>query len=232
MTGNIVDNIDEELDKLNWDFVFSEAKRMQEEEDRLGEIYQSFLTPSGIYLAKYVKKILTERPDITDRDWVCAAADMMDDCKINGVELSVANALRLTEKRDKPMDTADLVKLMESFGITDDNFREVIDKGLASFDKELEELAQKDVNEDAVRSALLLERLGKDLAESNSDIVLLKVPNIEMDDGRLKLAFFTDEFTEDEQKTLYDMKLVSDRFKYEEKYGIGYATFYVDDLLK
>ena len=80
-----------------------------------------------------------------------------------------------------------------------------------------------------VARAVEMTRIGKELSDGHKDIVLMGIPaDLSWSFAQLKLAFFTDKLTEEEQKKIYDLRLLSDRVKFNTKHGIGYGIFKID----
>lgn len=191
----------------------------------------------------YINEIMEMHPEITDPKIIGVAAEQMDDCHINGVEISVENALRLTSGV-KFVDSAKSISDVLSGGKYGDLEKEISQKlgdvkdrsaeSLLDFIKKAEEhFSQKPGSElkpTSVAQAQELAKLGNELADGNKDIVLTELPDLRWKDTRLKLAFFTDTLDEGELKILYDMRLIADRVRFKVEDGIAYATFYIDDM--
>ena len=72
-------------------------------------------------------------------------------------------------------------------------------------------------------------RLGRSLADGNKDIVLMGIPaDLSWDFAQLKLAFFADELSADEQENVQKLRSLADETEFYVEYGIGYAVFRIN----
>lgn len=174
---------------------------------------------------KYAKKIMDAHPEITDPLVVEFAAGKMEECADDGADLSVDDALRLTAKHD-PIPTAqDFMDTLAKGGIqTQGDLLDLIEKGFENTPK-----APENISRSTTERSAQMTRLGRSLADGNKDIVLMGVPaDLSWDFTQLKLAFFADELTEDEQKTINEIRALADEVKFYVEYEIGYAVFRIN----
>lgn len=174
----------------------------------------------------YVLQIMAERPDITDENDIDFAACLMDECAEDGVTLSVDNALRLTKEKAPVPTGIEIKEHLGKIGLdSDDKLLSILQKSL----DELEENRPEEPKMPDIARAMEMTRIGKELADGNKDIVLMGIPaDLSWSFAQLKLAFFTDELTEEEQKRIYDLRLLSDRVNFTAKHGIGYGMFKIN----
>lgn len=190
------------------------------------ELEKYFSNPMYYSMKKFIKKVMKERPDITDADDIEFAANIMEQCDGDGVKLSVDDALRLTKNRDPVPTKEEFNAKLESLGLAS---ADAALEFLKTMDKEFEESRAESVTMTTVARAVEMTRLGKRLAENNPDIVLMGIPeDLSWEFAQLKLAFFTDALSVDEQKTIYDLRLLSDNVNFQVKNGIGYGMFMID----
>ena len=187
------------------------------------ELNKYFSSPIYEGTRKYAKRVMKERPEISDPNVIEFAACMMEQCGWDSVELSVDNALRLTKDHDPVPTMEELSKRLERIGLDSD------EKMLALLQNKMKDIQDSEaqtITMTTVARAAEMTRLGKLLEDGNADIVLMSIPaKLSSGEGMLKLAFFTDSLSDDEQKTIYDLRLLSDKVKFTTKNGIGYGIF-------
>ena len=187
------------------------------------ELEKYFRHPRYHGMGEYIKKVMTDRPDIDSEDDIEYAAAIMQECDGDGVELSTDNALRLTRLRDPEITEEEFNERLEKLGLND--AAKAIEL-LKQIDEDVEKNRPKTLTMTTVARAAEMTRLGAKLENENKDIVLMAIPaDLSWSTAMLKMAFFTDELTDEEQKTIYDIRLLSDSVKFYEKYNIGYAIF-------
>lgn len=187
------------------------------------ELEKYFQHPRYIGMEDYIRKVMKDRPDIDNEDDIEYAAAIMQECDGDGVELSTENALRLTKIRDEEMTREEFNAKLEALGLND---AEKAVELLKKIDEDFEKSRPETLMMTTVARAAEMTRLAAKLEKGNKDIVVMGIPaDLSWSTAMLKIAFFTDELTEDEQKTIYDIRLLSDKVKFYEKNGIGYAIF-------
>lgn len=190
------------------------------------ELEKYFRHPRYIGMEDYIRKVMKDRPDITNEDDIEYAATIMQECDGDGVELSTENALRLTKIRDEEMTKEEFNAKLEALGLND---AEKAVELLKKIDEDFEKSRPETLMMTTVARAAEMTRLAAKLEKGNKDIVVMGIPaDLSWSTAMLKMAFFTDELTEDEQKTIYDIRLLSDKVKFYEKNGIGYAIFRIN----
>ena len=190
------------------------------------ELQKYFSHPRYDGIRKYVNQIMKERPDITDIYDIDYAACTMDECASDGVTLSVDNALRLNKEKDPIPTKAEIDKHLAEIGLdSDEKILSLLQKGL----EEIENDRPEEPKMTDIARAMEMTRIGKELSDGNKDIVLMGIPaDLSWSFAQLKLAFFTDELTDEEQKGVYDLRLLSDRVSFKTEHGIGYGMFKID----
>ena len=174
-------------------------------------------------MEKYIAKVMADRPDLDSEDDIEYAATIMQECDGDGVELSTENALRLTRERDPEITEEEFSERLEKLGLN--NEAKAVEL-LKKIDEDFEKNRPETITMTTVARAVEMTRLGRKLADANPDIVLMGTPeDLSWHYAIMKIAFFTEALTEEEQKTIYDIRLLSDEVKFYEKHGIGYAIF-------
>ena len=190
------------------------------------ELEKYFSDPMYYSMRKYIKRVMKERPDIADADDIEFAANIMEQCAGDGVQLSVDDALRLTKNRDPIPTREEFNKKLESLGLASAN--EMV-RFIKEMDQELAESKSETISMTTVARAAEMTKLGKKLSDGNRDIVLMGIPaDLSWEFAQLKLAFLTDDLSDEEQKTIYDLRLLSDDVNFQVKHGIGYGMFMID----
>lgn len=190
------------------------------------ELEKYFRHPRYIGMEDYIRKVMKDRPDIDNEDDIEYAAAIMQECDGDGVELSTENALRLTKIRDEEMTREEFNAKLVALGLND---AEKAVELLKKIDEDFEKSRPETLMMTTVARAAEMTRLAAKLEDGNKDIVVMGIPaDLSWSTAMLKMAFFTDELTEDEQKTIYDIRLLSDKVKFYEKNGIGYAIFRIN----
>lgn len=190
------------------------------------ELEKYFRHPRYNGMEKFIAKVMTDRPDIDNEDDIEYAAAIMQECDGDGVELSTENALRLTRIRDEEMTREEFNERLEKLGL---NSAEHAIELLKKIDEDIAKNRPETLTMTTVVRAAEMTRLGHKIADANPDIVLMGIPeDLSWHYAMMKIAFFTDELSEEEQKTIYDIRLLSDKVDFYEKYGIGYAIFRIE----
>lgn len=193
------------------------------------ELKKYFAKPMYNDVREFVYLVMLEHPEVTEPYTVEAAACEIQDCRINGVELSTDDALRLV-KGEKPPKMEDILKKLSDAGITNDNILDVIESADTD-ESEGTDRAVWVLSEDALRQKELLEN-GADLLVRNRDIVLLgrPIPEKGADWMQLELGFFSENFGPAEEKTLVDMKSCADDTAIIEKGNYAKVVFKIRDI--
>jgi len=190
------------------------------------ELKKYFAHPRYDGIRQYVNQIMEERPDITDELDIDFAACTMEECERDGVKLSVDNALRLNKEKDPVPTGAEIKEHLAEIGLgSDEALFSLVQKSL----EEIEQNRPEEPKMTDVARAVEMTRIGKELSDGNKDIVLMGIPaDLSWSFAQLKIAFFTDKLTEEEEKKIYDLRLLSDRVKFKTEHGIGYGMFKID----
>ena len=175
------------------------------------ELYQVFSNPKYKGIRKYVEMILEASPDINDPLLVETAADRMDEAHIDGVDLSVENAIRLG-KATMPPKEIDITDQLIQQGINIDDIDP--EKTIAYIYHPpvlIEDHSGESKNIEAEDKANQLVSYAKALV-LNKDIVLVGLPLFEeiANWTQLKLVFFSDSISEDETNALRAMMEIAD----------------------
>ncbi len=192
------------------------------------ELQNYFSDPMFNTLKYAIDSIMASHPEIDDRFTIEAAAEQIDECRGDGVELSVEDALRLVDGK-RPPDVKELVASLAKQGITGDSLDEVAESIL---DMEIPRPTGEKPKASASHKARILTQYGKLLAEQNEDIVLMGVPDVDpgWDFAQLKLAFFSENLTKEQKNILENMKRFSDETKWIDKGNHAEVIFYINDL--
>lgn len=176
-------------------------------------------------IRKYAVRIMDAHPEITDAMVIEFAAGKMEECADDGAELSADDALRLTKEHDPIPTTQDFMGIFEKGGIkTQGDLLSLIERGFEETPK-----APDSIQRTTIEKATAMARLGRELADGNKDIVLMGIPaDFSWSFTQLKLAFFTENLSDREQEIIRELQRLSDRVKYAEEHGIGYAMFKLD----
>lgn len=171
------------------------------------ELMKHFSAPRYDTIREYVYRIMLERPDIYDPVRIAFAADKMEECFGDGVEIGVNDALRLTEKDTVP-DMETLLKSLSDAGVTDDNIFDVI----FSSGADGEDYSQCVPSRRAERSFRLLNQQADALAALSPDILVIGRPEFSRyaDWARLAIALFCPTLTQTEQNIIKILKTISD----------------------
>lgn len=173
----------------------------------------------------YANRIMDAYPEITDAQTVLFAAGKMEECADDGAYISVEDALRLT-KEHAPIPTAkDFMEILQSGGIeTQSDLISLIEKAEENTPK-----APENIHHTTAEKAATMTRLGHELANGNKDIVLMGIPaDLSWSFAQLKLAFFADELSADEQAIIQELRSLADETEFYVDYGIGYAVFRIN----
>lgn len=209
------------------------------------ELEKYFASPLYDEVREYINLVMEKHPEITDKNVIGAAAEEIFECQVDGAEITVDDALRLTSGKKFISDPADIQVALESgeygeleaeiakkLGDIRGRKSDVLNNLAENVQAYIEQQMAGDLKPEAFAKAHELTRLGTELSNNNNDIVLMGVPDLKWSDAELKVAFFTDKLAEEDLKILYDMKLVADRVKFKVDNGIAYATFYLYDIRK
>lgn len=176
-------------------------------------------------IRKYAVRVMNAHPEITDALVVEFAAGKMEECADDGVEISVDDALRLTKEHD-PIPTAkDFLDTLTKGGIaTERDLKSLLLKGFegATFNA-------GSIPETILERAAKMTAIGRALSDGNNDIVLMGIPkDLSWEFSQLKLAFFTDDISKEEQTEINDIMALADETEFYTEYGIGYAVFRIN----
>ena len=191
------------------------------------ELIKHFSQHKYDYIRRYVNRIMNESPDVTDWFWLCSAGDLMDECAVDGVDLSVDDALRLT-RNDREVPLSDIIKKLDEAGITDKKFVDTI----LNAKVERPDFTGCEADQDAVRRVHEMTMLAFRLTKNNKDIVLIGRPKIARNSSssRLALALVCEDLSEDEQETLTKLyELCDDKRMFQEESYIK-LVFFVDNI--
>lgn len=192
------------------------------------ELDRYFSDPMFETLREDLKKIMDSHPELTDKTTIELAADKMDECRGDGVEISVDNALRLVRGKRIPS-TEELVKSLREDGVTADDIDDIAESLL---NMETPHPTGAPPKESAKTKAKILAKYAEILTNENKDIVLLGLPDIDpgWDFAQLKLAFFGEDLTDKQKTILANMKHFADEVKYIENSGYAEVIFYINEL--
>jgi len=217
---------DEIMDGVDWDAVESEIKKTTQEEHRRKELLDYFWEDGFDYKRGYIFAVMNAHPEIDDRYIIDAASEEMLMAHDFSVELAVDDALRLV-KNDKPTPIPELVKMLNSAGITDNNVMDVIE------DAEIEHRQTIDgmKSTTAKRKARSMTEAAELLAR-NPDILLLGLPTFDPEQNwtQVKLAFFTDNFRTPEVSATKRLMDLADKNKMTVKNGVAIALFQIYNI--
>lgn len=177
-------------------------------------------------IREYAYQVMLEHPEVTDPIRICFAADQMDECAVDGVKISVDNALRLTEKETyTPVE--ELVSQLRASGIDDETFLNTIFSAkdpTGTFDG-------CKVDPEALRRIKILEESAEYLA-TNKDIVIIGRPTFwtGTSEARLALALFCEKLTDMEQMFFQGMKDNCDIARLHQEPGYLKACFFVENI--
>lgn len=171
------------------------------------------------YDRSYIRRIMKERPDITDKFVISNAADAMWESHEGGVELSIDDALRLTAN-EKPLPIEEVVRQLTELGANNENFMSKVR------DIELDDGKFGTVkNKMAKRKAGEMMRYA-DMLSENNDILILGVPIFDQlsDYAQLKIAFFAKNLTGEEQHIIAMLTGIADRVMMKVEHGVPVTT--------
>jgi hypothetical protein len=179
------------------------------------------------YERSYVRRVMKEHPEITDKFIIANAADAMWSSHEGGVELSVDDALRFTAN-EKPLPLEEVMRQLAELGANDSNF---IDKAMSV---ELDDGKIGSVkNEIAKRKAEKMMSYA-DMLDGNEDIMLLNVPifNPFSDYTQLKIAFFSENLTGGEKQIIAMLTGLADRTMMKVEHGVAVTTLQLFNIWK
>lgn len=217
---------DEIMDGVDWDAVDREIEKTAQEERGRNELLDYFWEDGFDYKRGYIFAIMNAHPEIDDRYIIDAASEEMLMAHDFSVELAVDDALRLV-KNDKPTPIPELVKMLNSAGITNDNVMDVIENAEIEHRQTIggvKSSAAKRKARSMTEAAELLAR--------NPDILLLGLPTFDPEQNwtQVKLAFFTDDLTAPEASTLKYLMWLADKHKLTVKNGVAIALFQIYNI--
>lgn len=217
---------DEIMDGVDWDAVESEIKKSAQEERRRDELLDYFWQDDFDYKRGYILAVMNAHPEIDDRYTIDAASEEMLMAHDFSVELSVDDALRLV-KNDKPTPVSELVKMLNSAGITDDNVMDVIESAETTRRQTIDGVKSPA----AKRKARSMTEAAELLAR-NPNVLLLGLPTFDPEQNwtQVKIAFFTDDLMVPEVSTLKYLMWLSDKYKLTEKNGAAIALFQIYNI--
>ena len=217
---------DEIMDGVDWDAAEREIKKTAQEELKRYKLMDYFWQDGFDYKRGYIFAVMNAHPEIDDRYIIDAVSEEMLMAHDFSVELAVDDALRLV-KNDKPAPVSELVKILNSAGITDDNVMDAIEDA----DIEHRQTIDGVKSPTATRKARAMTEAAE-LLSRNPDILLLGLPTFdpEQDWTQVKLAFFTDDFTAPEVSMLKRLMDLSDKKKMTVKNGVAVALFQIYNI--
>ena len=189
------------------------------------ELLNYFSKPMYNEVRELIYRVMLERPNISDAFRIEAAAERMHESLGDGAELTVEQALRLTEKqRNIPVE--ELVAELEKAGVTDGNVVDIIlgaDLG--------EDYSGCEPDRSAERKVRIL-NANADILAKNQDIIVLGRPQFfeGADWAQLALAVFCPTLSKDEQQIIQNMTHWCDEAKVLEENGYLKLIFYIKDI--
>ena len=190
------------------------------------ELIKHFSDQSYDSCREFAYKIILEHPEITDPERIGFAAVCMEYSRMDDVELSTSDALRLTARRRvKPV--AELVQMLNDAGVNDGNIDDILSRDSGDNDYlgcEADPQAERKIRE--------LNDLADALTAGNRDIVLLGRPTYfrYASYARLTLAFFCKSLSKDEQEILRAMRRWCDASEMDTDEGYARLVFYVENI--
>jgi len=217
---------DEIMDGVDWDAVDREIKKTTQEEHRRKELMDYFWEDGFDYKRGYIFSVMNAHPEIDDRYIIDAASEEMLMAHDFSVELAVDDALRLV-KNDKPTPIPELVKMLNSAGITDNNVTDVIEDAEIEHRQTIDGIKSPTVKRKARSMTEAAELLAR-----NPDILLLGLPTFDPEQNwtQVKLAFFTDDLLAPETSTLKYLMWLADKYKMTVKNGVAIALFQIYNI--
>lgn len=190
------------------------------------ELIRHFADQSYASCREFAYKIILEHPEITDPERIGFAAVCMEYSRMDDVELSTSDALRLTARRRvKPVE--ELVQMLNDAGVNDANIDEIL--GRAGGDVDYSGCAADPEAERKIRS---LNALADALTAENKDVVLLGRPTYFQyaSYARLTLAFFCKSLSKEEQEILRNMRRWCDASEMDTDEGYPRLVFYIENI--
>lgn len=217
---------DEIMEGVDWDAVESEIEKTTQEENGRKELLDYFWEDGFDYKRGYIFAVMNAHPEIDDRYIIDAASEEMLMAHDFSVELAVDDALRLV-KNDKPTPIPELVKMLNSAGITNDNVMDVIENAEIEHRQTFGGVKTSAATRKARSMTEAAELLSK-----NPDILLLGLPTFDPEQNwtQVKLAFFTDDLTAMEASTLTFLMKQADKHKLTVKNGVAIALFQIYNI--
>lgn len=187
------------------------------------ELIKHFSKPMYDHVREDIYRIMLDRPDISDPGRIEDAAEQMHESRGDGVELTVENAMRLTENEEvvAPWLTDEETKdLGTKDGIID-----------AILNAQLEDYSGCAPSKKAERKFRALNAQA-DILAGNKDIVITGRPEFfpGADWARLAIAVFCPTLTKDEQTILSNMKNWSDGVSINTNRGYPRLIFYINNI--
>lgn len=174
-----------------------------------------------------IYRVMLEHPEITEPFPIEAAAEQISECRTNGVELSVENALRLTSGQ-KPPEMDELLRRLDEAGITNDNILDVIESSGSLVD----DYDGWTPSPKAARQMEFLNKYADELAEENKDFVVVARPEFfrYADYAVLHLAVFAETLTKTEQNIIQVMRQLSSGVQMVLEENYIKLIFYIRDI--
>ncbi len=184
------------------------------------ELAAYFAQPQFDDFTEQIGKIMQARPDLLDRKLIANAASEMLTASEEGVDMPVEDAIRLAKRRVY-MTSAELAAALEEAGIhTLSGLEGIIKRALA------EDRPKRPSGAGISERAEKLRCLAESLAH-NQDIILLGLPDPGAEIGCTwaKLAFLGGSLSVEDQKTLTEMRRLSDEAQLKPVDGVATAIF-------
>lgn len=212
--------MDDTWNELMKDVDWGEVERDIAENAEREKLIAYFWRDGFDFKRGYIRRIMSEHPELLDRFKIDAASEQMHESHALGVELSVDDALRFVEN-DKPVPTSELVKMLNAAGVTDENVYDVI-LGAATMESSCSTVK----NAAAQKKARLMTECADILAE-NKDVLILGIPTFDPESSftQVKLAFFGEDLTAPEVSALKALMQHADRYSLTEQHGVAVALF-------
>ena len=217
------------MDSLDWDAVDRDVEKSLEEDKVYDDLYDYFDSDEFDYKRSYLRKFMRTYPKITDRTIIDVATEQMLEAHEGGVELDVADALRLASNK-KQKSVAELVKMLTDAGINDSNIDDVLNT-LLSPDFEDDGKRGTIKNPAAKKKAGMMTRFAYILAR-NKDVLILGLPTYDhaSDWTQIKLAFFSEDLNSGEKYALDQLMKLADRCSLEDERGVAVAVFQIYNI--
>lgn len=189
------------------------------------ELMHYFSKPMYNSVRELIYRVMLERPDISDAFRIEATAERMCESLCDGAELTVDQALRLTEKqRNIPVE--ELVAELGKAGVTGGNVVDIVlgaDIG--------EDYSGCEPDSSAERKFRIL-NVNADILAKNQDIIVIGRPQFYegADWAQLALTVFCPTLSRDEQQIIQNMTHWCDEAKVVEENGYLKLLFYIKGI--